>query len=141
MSIKYDKETLGFLVLFERISKAKVRDCFVDENKLLIFIVEQHELAKAIGKAGSNAKMLEQIFKRRIRIIEYDPDIKQFIKNIVYPTSVAEIKQQEEDNTVYIITPQDPRSRGLLIGRAAQSLRYNESIVQRYFPIKELKVE
>ncbi|MBI5392910.1 NusA-like transcription termination signal-binding factor [Candidatus Woesearchaeota archaeon] len=141
MSIKYDKETLGLLSLFERISKAKVRDCFVDENKLLIFIVEQHELAKAIGKAGSNARMLENVFKRKIRIIEYNPDIKQFIKNIVYPIPVAEIKQMEEDNAIYIITPQDSKSRGLLIGRAAQSLRYNESIAQRYFPIKELKVE
>jgi NusA-like KH domain protein len=141
VSIKYDKETLGFLALFEQISKAKVKDCFVDENKLLIFIVEQHELAKAIGRAGSNAKMLERIFKRKIRIIEYDSDIRQFIKNIIYPVQIAEIKQKDDDNGIFIITPQDQKSRGLLIGRAAQSLRYNESIVKRYFPIKELKVE
>ena len=138
MTIKYDSETIGLMMLFENITKAKVKDCFVDNNKLQLFVVEQNELSKAIGKGGSKAKMLEKILNRRLRVIEYDPDVKQFVKNVVYPLQIAEVIQE---NDIITLIPSDSRVRGLLIGRAAQNLRNTESIVQRYFPIKELKVQ
>ena len=141
MTIKYDSATIGLMNIFENISKAKVKDCFVDQNQQLVFIVEENELPKAIGKAGQNVKRFESISNKKIKLIEYNANIEKFIKNVFYPIRFESIIQEEGKEGIITIIPTDTRSRGLLIGRSAQSLRYTESIVKRYFPIKELKVQ
>jgi hypothetical protein len=49
-------------------------------------------------------------------------------------------KEIAEEDGVFILTPVDLKTRGMLIGRNATNLRAFESIVQRYFPVKEIKV-
>lgn len=122
--------------IFGNTTKTSARDC-IDINNKMIFIVEQGMAGKAIGKQGINIKKLEQKFKKKIKIAEYNPDPKKFMENIIYPCKAKEIT--EEDN-VYTIVPVDSYTRGLLIGRNAVNLRENESIIKRYFNIKELKV-
>ena len=41
---------------------------------------------------------------------------------------------------IITMTPESSESRGYLIGRAGKNLRNMESIIQRYFPIKEVRV-
>ena len=70
--------------------------------------------------------------------MEYNSDTNKFIRNVVYPAKIKEIAVEDD---VYEITPFDSFNRGLLIGRNAVNLRKFESIIKRYFPIKELKVK
>lgn len=94
-------------------------------------------MGKAIGKGGANIKKLERVLKRKVRIIEFNPDMLIFIQNVVYPSKVKEIK--EEDGIVTIIPP-DSQTRGYLIGKSAVNLRNTEMVVKRYFELKEIKV-
>ncbi|MBW2977214.1 NusA-like transcription termination signal-binding factor [Candidatus Woesearchaeota archaeon] len=134
--IKYDVNTMKFISLFESITGAALKDCF-EQNSRLIFVVKQGEIGKAIGKRGLNIKKLERVLRKKIKIIEFNPELLQFVQNIVFPSKVKEIKQ--EDSTV-IITPPDSETRGYLIGKSAVNLRNTEEIVKRYFDITEIKV-
>ncbi len=118
--------------LFEKITHSKLKDCIVSDN-LIVFIVEQNEMAKAIGKHGSTVRNLEETFKKKIKIVEFSPEVKSFIKNLV-----ADVVEEEG---TFIIIPSDVKTRGLLIGRNASILRSNEAIVKRHFEIKELRVD
>ena len=80
---------------------------------------------------------LENKLKKRVKIVEYHTDVMQFVKNVVAPLELKEVKM--EDSTVFL-SAKDLKTRGLLIGRGASNLRLFEAIVQRYFPIKELRV-
>jgi len=137
LKIKFDAATISFISLFERVTRAQVKDCIVGDS-LITFIVEENEMGKALGKHGSNIKSLESNLKKKIKVIEYSPDMAKFIQHIIYPTHAKEIR---EDNGIVTIIPPDSRSRGFLIGRNATILRQNESIVKRYFDIEELRVE
>ena len=134
--IKYDFNLIKFISMFESLTNASVKDCFNQGDKL-VFVVKENQIGKALGKGGSNIKRLENSFKKKIRIIEFNPDLFQFIKNVVYPLKVSDIAEEEG---VITITPIDSKTRGYLIGRAAVNLRNTEDIVKRYFEFKELKV-
>ncbi len=134
--ITYDAQLMKTMSLFETVTKTSLKDCF-NSGDILYFVVEPEHMGKAIGKQGKNAKMLENLLKRRIRILEYSADIATFIKNLVYPIIP---KQVDINNDKVVITGQDTKSKALLIGRNSINLNNYKEIVKRYFEINEIRV-
>src|SRR3972149_1543150 len=110
--ITYNAELLNIMSLFERITRTMIKDCFYDDNNLLTFVVNDIEIGKAIGKNASNVKRLESLLKRKIKILAFNPSAVEFVKNLIYPVTGAEI--QLEGDT---ITIRGKESKGFLIGR------------------------
>lgn len=135
MKIKYDIDVMKFISLFESITKAKTKDCIVGDR--VVFIVHENEIGKAIGKNGINVKKIENILKKKVKIVEFSPDVLQFIKNMTYPLKVKDVVN--EDNVI-TITGADTKTRALLIGRDSQNLVNLKNIVKRYFPVEGIKV-
>ena len=97
MKIKYDLSLITLIALFEKTTHAQVKDCFQD-NVLsrLTFVVQLGELSKAVGKFGANVKHLEAKLKKKIRIVEFDPDKLVFIRHMVLPLQIQGIEEIEE---------------------------------------------
>ncbi len=133
--ITLDMQTMQMIALFEQLTGAHVKDCVSGEQ--VIFIVHEGEIAKAIGKGGQHVRNLENKLKKRVKVVEFHTDVLQFVKNLVAPLELREVKMQ--DSTVFL-SAKDLKTRGLLIGRGASNLRLFEAVVQRYFPVKELRV-
>lgn len=137
MKFKYDVDALQKMSLFEKITKAKLKDFFV-HNEKIHFIVEPGNLFKALGKDKVNVTKLEDLLKKKVKIVEYSDDMLKFIVNIMAPLKVIDIKN---DNNIITITGPDQKTKGLMIGARAQNLRMFETIIQKYFPdLKEIKV-
>ncbi len=135
-SIKYDNELLKLMSFFESATKAKLRDCFVDQNGTLFFVVEPAQYGLAVGKGGANVRRIEVAVKKSVKIVEFSDNVVDFVSGLIQPSKAREITFA--DGTV-TITP-EPSSRSFLIGRAGKNVKNFESIVKRYFPIKEVKV-
>ena len=123
------------MAFFESMTGAKVKDCISDGK--LIFIVEENNMGKAIGKNGANIKRLENALKRKIKLAEFSDDVLQFVRNLVYPADVAEIKN---DNGLLTIKGRDTNTKAMLIGRDRQNINSISGIVKRFFDIREIKV-
>jgi N utilization substance protein A len=137
MKFKYDVQTLQWMSLFEKITRARLKDCFL-HNEKLFFIVETGNLQKALGPQKKTLLKLEGLLKRKIKIIEYKSDMLRFIVNVFAPLKIVKI---EDDEGIVTITGPDQKTKGLMIGARAQNLRMYEGIVQKYFPmLKEIKV-
>ncbi len=106
-------------------------------NNTMVFIVPPGELGKAIGRGGANIKRIQNRLNRKIKIVEFSPEISRFLENIVFPLKISSVTVQEGIATMI---PIDYNTRGLLIGRNASELRFYEAIVQRFFDIKKLRV-
>jgi len=61
MKLKYDLNLMNYRTIFENVTRAKVKDCFLKDNVFLV-IVQENEIGKAIGKNGANIKYLENKF-------------------------------------------------------------------------------
>ena len=101
------------------------------------FFIVSGNIGLAIGKNGATAKRLEESLKRKIKIAAFSENPEEFLRNLLMPLKIRGI-ETKEDKTV-VITP-EPESRGYIIGRAASSLRNYESIMRRYFDVRELRV-
>ena len=139
MKKKYDLKTLKYMSFFERLTGTDVKDCIEDEDRL-IFIVSQLQLRRAVGRDGSNVKRIEKELNKRIKVVEYSPNLVSFIKSLIMPLRAEEIVEDKEKGII-TIKSNDRKTKGLLIGKSARNLRKYEEIVKRYFDINEIKVE
>jgi len=137
MKVKYDMDALHRMSLFEKVTKSRLKDYFEHNDKIL-FVVENGFLRKALGENKKNVTRLEELLKRRIKIIEYNDSMERFIANVMAPLKIVEMKI---DGDVVTIVGPDQKTKGLMIGSKAANLRMYEGIVQKYFPqLKEIKV-
>lgn len=127
---------MQFISLFEQSTGARVKDCINDEHHVL-FIVHQEDIAKAIGKKGAHVRELERALRKKVRVVAFSEDPRVFVANLIAPSQAQDIQEEEG---IITITSADTQSRGYIIGRNAANLRATEAIVQRYYPIKEIKV-
>jgi len=135
--ITYTTDLLQTMALFEKITPARLRDCFFSREKL-IFVVKEGEIGRALGRNKTNVERLEHILNKKIKIVEFNDDMVQFIINLMAPLRVKDIR--EEDGLVTVMGP-DTKTKGLMIGSRAQNLREYENIVRKYFDgLKEIRV-
>jgi len=96
-SIKLSTDQMRLMSLFQNVTKATARDCVEDETKdKIILVVQEGKMGLAIGKGGSNIKSLKNIIKRIVELIEYFDDPKRYLKNILNPKYVNEVKLDTE---------------------------------------------
>lgn len=128
---------MKYMQMFESMTHANPKSCFMDDLNQLVFVVNRGEIGKAIGKGGSNIRRMESLLKKKIKVVEYSTDLKQFVKNLIHPVKSSDIVV---DGEIVTITSADFRARGLLIGKGASNLRNYENTIKKFFPIKEVKV-
>jgi len=126
---------MQYISIFESLTAAKVKDCIVNEQ--MLFIVNENDMGKAIGKHGSNVKRIENMMKKKIRLVEFNDNIAQFVQNLIYPIKAKEIK---EENGIVSIYCDDVKSKGMLIGRDRHNINFVNDVVKRHFGINEIKV-
>lgn len=131
-----DIDALRLARVFQQVSGVGVRDCV--SGDVMVFVVNPGEIGRAVGKGGINVRNLEKKFKKKIKIVEYSDDLEQFIKNVVSPYEIVDFS---ESDGIVVMGAKDLKTRGMLIGRSASHLRFYESIIKRFYPVKELKVK
>jgi NusA-like KH domain protein len=137
MGTVYDIKAIQRRALFEAVTRTTLKDCFENQEKML-FIVMPGQIRRALGKDNLNVKKVEAKIGQKIRIVEFSPNVMQFITNLIYPLKINDIQM---DEGIMTIKGKDMRTNGMIIGIRAQNLRNTESIVQKYFPeVKEIKV-
>lgn len=136
----FDTDTLQTMKYFEQVTKCSLKD-YYEHNDRLFFIIETGQLMRALGPDGANVKLLSSKLNKRIKVAEFNPDVKLFIRNLIHPLKVKQMELDTPDEGIITLFDDDTKTKGLIIGAKAQNLRFYERIVQKYFPdIKEIKV-
>jgi len=129
-------EIIGYINLFENITRARVRDCY-QGSEALIFIVQEGEAGKAIGKGGENIKRLNQLLKKKIKVVEFSEDPVKFVSNLILPIR-AEVRF--EDEKTIVIEGRGPKFKQAVLGPERKNLKELQTIVSNYFDV-EIKVK
>jgi len=134
--VKYDAEIMKYMALFESLTGARLKDCIVS-NDGIMFIVEENEIGKAVGRKGSNVHRISNLMKKDIKVVEFNSDIGKFIENLIYPLKLKEFRNEEGVISVYA---KDTRERGMIIGRDRSRINSIKEILSRHFKVDEIKV-
>jgi len=141
-SIKLSTDQMRLMSLFQNVTGATARDCVEDEKQnRVIFVVNEGKMGLAIGKGGSHIKNLQNIVKRNVEIVEYSEDPIKFLKNILNPKLVSEVKlNKRDDGTLQAIVTVDPKKKGIVVGREGRNAEKARLLAKRYFEISSVLI-
>ena len=93
------------------------------------------------GKGGSNIKSLQNILKRNVELVEYFDDPIKFLKNILNPKLVNEVKlDTKQDGSSQAIVIVDQGKKGLVVGREGRNAERARLFAKRYFNISSVQI-
>ena len=141
-SIKLSTEQIRMISVFQNVTKTTARDCLDDEKQnRIIFVVNEGKMGIAIGKGGSNIKSLQNVIKRNVELVEYFDDPAKFLKNILNPKFVNEVKlDTKPDGSSQATIIVDHGKKGLVVGRAGCNAEKARLFAKKYFNISSVLI-
>ncbi|MDD5254214.1 MAG: NusA-like transcription termination signal-binding factor [Candidatus Nanoarchaeia archaeon] len=135
--MKYGIEEINYINFMERVTKTKVKDCYIDKKGILTFITDEGEIGRAIGKAGSNIKKVAASLKKQIKVVEFNKIPEKFVENLINPIKGKVYK--DEKGTI-LIEVKGLSDKANLLGKNKQNLVDLNELVKKYFKNIEIKV-
>jgi N utilization substance protein A len=133
MNIKLDSDTISSMNVFSDVTSVVPRDCINSTDKI-IFIVNQGQAGIAIGKNGTKTKMLQDMLKKTVLIIEYSDDPVKFLENILWPEKLV-------SGYVASNIEEGKKLEASVHGKINNSkLKLAKTLMQRYFNIISINI-
>ena len=141
-AIKLTTDQIRLISLFQNVTKTTARDCLDDEKQdKIIFVVNEGKMGLAIGKGGSNIKSLQNILKRNVELIEHFDDPIKFLKNVLNPKLIIEVKlDTKQDGSSQATVIVDQGKKGLVVGREGRNAEKARLFAKRYFNISNVLI-
>lgn len=126
---------MRYINLFERVCKVSTMNCFI-YNGIIVFAVPKQMVFRAVGKNGENVKRLNEILRKKIKVVEASEDLSKFIAAVVDPVGFNKIEVR--DGTVFITAGK--QNKASLIGRNRQREQELEDILKQFFGIQHVRI-
>ncbi|MBI5145658.1 MAG: NusA-like transcription termination signal-binding factor [Thaumarchaeota archaeon] len=141
-TIKLTTDQMRLISLFQNVTGASARDCVEDEKQnRVIFVVSEGKMGLAIGKGGSHIRNLQNIVKKSVELVEYSDDPVEFLKNMLNPKLVTEVKLNKRlDGTTQAVVLVDPKKKGIVVGREGRNAEKARLLAKRYFEITSVLI-
>lgn len=148
---KFTADELALMSLFESITGVGALDCIIDDDRVT-FLIHENDFPMLLRFAFSFASAkrrsfgvvldeLSKIMKRRVDIVKFSHDIKQFIINFFSLAKSESVKIiSRPDGYKYAIINVNPRRRGAVIGRRGYRAKQGRELTKRYFDLQTIYI-
>jgi N utilization substance protein A len=138
--IRLTEEEIRYATLFESITGVTPIDVVIDpEYSRIIYVVQKNQAAIAVGRGGSNVKMLRQIIGKDVEIVESGDSPEELIKNSLYPAKVIMVKVTKAPSGAKVaITTVAPEDKGVAIGKNGRNIARAKLLAKRYYDIEKI---
>jgi transcription termination/antitermination protein NusA len=128
--------------LFQSITSVTARDCVVDDKMdRVIFIVNKGQMGLAIGKGGATIRQLQNVVAKKVELVEYSDDASDFIRNILNPQMVNEVKiTKRTDGSKQAVVLVDAKLKGVVVGKEGRNAEKARLLAKRYFQISNVLI-
>ncbi|MDD5051045.1 MAG: NusA-like transcription termination signal-binding factor [Candidatus Nanoarchaeia archaeon] len=139
--IKLSLDDIGFISLFEKVTKANVKDCiFNQEKNKLTFVVSEGQAGLAIGKGGQNIRNLEEQLKKRVEVLEFSEDPVKFLANIFRPIKINSAYVSEKSSGAKALHAQITKDAANM-GMAKAKMKTARELLEKYFHFDEINIQ
>lgn len=139
MGVKLSSESIRYLTLFESITGASIKDCIVQDDKI-VFVVRKGDMGAAIGKGGINIEKAKELIGKRIEVVEHSDTPEEFVENIFKPIDV-DVQLQDKDGKKVIQVSVNPQYKGLVIGKGGKNINKAKELAKRHHEIEDILIK
>ncbi len=140
--IKLTSDELRLMSLFQNVTSATARDCIVDTKMdRVIFVVNKGQMGLAIGKGGTTIKQLQGVVTKKVELVEYSEEAREFISNILNADIIQEVQISERmDGMKQAIVTVDSKKKGVVVGKDGRNAEKARLLAKRYFQISSVLI-
>jgi N utilization substance protein A len=140
--VKLTTEGIRYIALFESLTRAVARDCYIDdENDRVIFVVKKGDMGLAIGKNGNNINRVKRSIGKHIEIVEFSDDVEEFIANALQPVSVKNVQVVTKESKKLAYVEVTSKDRGIAIGKNGRNIHKAKVLAQRHFRLEDVIIQ
>ncbi|MGA3358980.1 MAG: NusA-like transcription termination signal-binding factor [Halobacteriota archaeon] len=140
--VKLTTEGIRYIALFESLTRAVARDCYIDdENDRVIFVVKKGDMGLAIGKNGNNINRVKRSIGKHIEIVESSGDVDEFVANALQPVSVKKVQVVSKENKKLAYVEVMSKDRGIAIGKNGKNIHKAKVLAQRHFGLDDVIIQ
>lgn len=142
-TIKLTTDQIKLMSLFQNVTGATARDCIEDKKQdRVIFVVNHGKMGLAIGKGGATIRNLQNVVKRNVELVEYSEDPAEFLKNMLNPKLISEVKINKRlDGSLQAVVMVDAKKKGIVVGREGRNAEKARLLAKRYFQISSVLIQ
>lgn len=129
--MKIRSEELEFMKFVEDTTKARVKDCIMSEDEIII-VVNKGSMGQAIGKKGENINKVRKNTVKTVSVVEFSDDLATFLSGLFTQNKVENWSQKGD--TVYI-------QLAKRVGMQSKKMQHAKELLSRYYSIKNVKLE
>lgn len=135
--IKLSTEGIRYIALFEKITGAAVKDCIIDDGRI-IYVIKAGDMGAAIGKNGEHINRVKKAVDKQIDLVEYSDEPVVFIKNAFSPITLKSVNITVRNNKrlAYVEVPN--KDKGLAIGRNGKNIEKVKLVAKRHHDIDDV---
>jgi N utilization substance protein A len=135
--IRLTTESIQYIALFENMTKAKIHDCILEEERV-IYVVKQGDMGLAIGKNGENINRVKKTLDKPIELVEYSADPITFLKNAFGPVSLNSVNIINKNDKLLAYAEVPNKEKGLAIGRNGKNIEKVKMLARRHHNIEDV---
>jgi N utilization substance protein A len=140
--VKLTAEGIRYIALFESLTGAIARDCYVDdENDRVIFVVKKGDMGLAIGKNGNNINRVKRSIGKHIEIVEYSDEVDEFVANALQPVFVKKVQVVVKENRKLAYVEVMHKDRGIAIGKNGRNIQKAKVLAQRHYGLEDVIIQ
>jgi N utilization substance protein A len=140
--VKLTAEGIRYIALFESLTGAIARDCYVDdENDRVIFVVKKGDMGLAIGKNGNNINRVKKSIGKHIEIVEYSDEVDEFVANALQPVFVKKVQVIVKENRKLAYVEVMSKDRGIAIGKNGRNIQKAKVLAQRHYGLEDVIIQ
>lgn len=135
-----DNKIMGYIQLFERMTRIDAKDCLENED-MILFIVGEHKMAELFKNHSDSVPVLREKTNKHILIAEISRDLLNFVRNIFFRFGVKEININWKEGVTNIQVGVEPTEVGKAIGKEGRNIKLFREVVSRNFNIGSLSIK
>jgi transcription termination/antitermination protein NusA len=140
--VKLTTEGIRYIALFESLTRAVARDCYIDdENDRVIFVVKKGDMGLAIGKNGTNINRVKRSIGKHIEIVEFSGDVDEFVANALQPVSVKKVQVVTKESKKLAYVEVTSKDRGIAIGKNGRNIHKAKVLAQRHYGLADVIIQ
>ena len=140
--VKLTTEGIRYIALFESLTGAIARDCYVDdENDRVIFVVKKGDMGLAIGKNGNNINRVKRSVGKHVEIVEYSDEVDEFVANALQPVFVKKVQVVVKENRKLAYVEVMSKDRGIAIGKNGRNIQKAKVLAQRHYGLEDVIIQ